>query len=190
MMVNRPKLLAVETVLGVILIGAVGAGPVSPATAPRLPDCDDPSASPWVSELRDRTLAYNDLAAFAVERWGAPVSCDGEVTTEFDGASYGFVELGFEGGVTLHVETMPIESSVVELRSPEGFGAEEPAVIDALRAHASHVGVDIDWENPELSEGPGEEVRQFRDPVPGLNASGSLITRSGILVAVRFSMAL
>lgn len=149
------------------------------------PDGDDA----WVTDFRDRVLAYNGLAAFATAEYGASLSCEGRVTMEFDGRSYGTLTVGFPDGVSLVVETQPIETSIVTLRAPAGFDDAE-RVEEALRAYAERVGVSIDWSRPERSAEDGASVQSFRDPEEGLNASASMATAEGRLVAVRFSMAL
>jgi hypothetical protein len=156
--------------------------------APQIP-CDGPDADPWVADFRDRVVSYNGLAAFAAEAYGEPVSCVGGVTTEFDGVRYGTLTLTYPGGVTLEVETQPIETSVVSLRSSDGFA--DPSLVEgALRAYADRTGVSIDWGRSETSAEGEASVDIFRDPEPGFNASASIVTLDGRLVAVRFSMAL
>ncbi len=169
--------------LAAVLLTA--AAPVSGQAVP----CDAAGADPWVVSLRDRVLRFDDLAAFAVEKWGDPVGCEGEVTMDFDGARYGVLRLDFEDGVALSVETQPIETSIVTLGRTAGF-ADPEAVAAALRSYTTEVGVSIDWEDPETLTQGEEESQVFRDPTPGLNASAALVTRGGMLVRVRFSMAL
>jgi hypothetical protein len=151
--------------------------------------CEGPDVDPWVGEFRDRVLSFNSLAHFAIAEFGEPVDCEGAVTTEFDGVLYGTLVLTFPTGVTLQVETQPIETSVVTLRAAAGFRVG--ASIEAeLRAYCAQIGVSIDWDRPEDSTDGDESIRTFRDPDPGLNASASLVTSNGMLVAARFSMAL
>jgi hypothetical protein len=59
-----------------------------------------------------------------------------------------------------------------------------------LAAYTARVGVSIDWTVPEIATDGGERVETFWDPEAGLNASASLVFRDGILVRLRFSMAL
>jgi len=178
------------TALAALLLAAVPAGPAGAQSA--VP-CDapdaDPDADPWVVDFADRVLRYNGLAGFAVARWGDAVGCVGQETMEFDGARYGTLELTFAGGVTLLVETQPIETSIVTLRASSGF--DDPAAVEAaLRAYADDVGVDIDWSRPERSDEQAEATETFWDPEPGLNASAATVRVGERLVAVRFSMAL
>ena len=183
--------------LGVLLLVVPAlVTPSAPARAPALPavlpvtlPCDGPDADPWVVDFRSRVMGYNGLAAFAVSTWGDPVSCDGEETMEFDGTRYGTLTLTFAEGVTLVVETQPIETSIVTLRSDGGFG-DTDAVEAALRSYAEDVGVAIDWARPERSVEGEETTEVFSDPAAGLNASASLVTSGEQLVAVRFSLAL
>lgn len=150
--------------------------------------CDGPEATDWVRSFRDRVLAYDGLAAFAVSEFGAPVACDGSVSMEFDGVSYGTLRLAFASGVSLEVETQPIETSIMTLRREGGFD-DAAAVEAALRAYTEAVGVAIDWDASEASTDAGESVTTFRDPDDGLNASAEVRSSGGRLVAVRFSMA-
>lgn len=152
--------------------------------------CDGPGVDPWIGELRDRVLSYNGLALWAVEAYGAPRSCDGAVTDEFDGAKFGAVTLGFADGVALTVQTMPPEVSIVSLRAPDGF-ADESAVLQSLRAYAAARGLSIDWDAPpETSVDGDESTATYWDPEVGLNGSASVVTVDSVLVEVRVSMAL
>lgn len=176
----------------------VGPGPGSrigilldpdPHSARQAPDCDDPDADPWVAQLRDRMISFNLLVAHAIELNGSPLTCEGAVTSEFDGAKYGTLTLGFDHGMTFVVETMPPETSIVTLRTGSGFD-DEVSARRLLETYSAGVGVDIDWESAtETAEGE-ELVSSYWDPDPGLNASASLIFLDDTLVAIRFSMAL
>lgn len=166
------------SVAGLLAVAVVWAGP-----------CDGPDATSWVAAFRDRVLSYDALAAFAVAEFGAPVACEGDVTTEFDGADYGILVLTFGSGVSLRVETQPIETSIVTLRAPGGF--EDPATVEtALREYTEGIGVAIDWDAGRASAAGAETVTTYRDPDPGLNASAELLRSGPRLVAVRFAMAL
>jgi len=46
---------------------------------------------------------------------GAPLTCGGKITSVFDGAEFGTLDLGFANGAKLRVETLPAESSRVTL---------------------------------------------------------------------------
>lgn len=150
--------------------------------------CEGAQVDPWVTQLRDRFLRFDELAHFAIETHGSPSSCDGSVTTEFDGAKFGVVLLTFEGGITLEVETMPPGVSRVTLRSPTGFD-DEDSVRVALVSYALGTGLQIDWEVPTTATDGGERIESYWDPTPGLNASAALIFSEDALVAVRLGMA-
>lgn len=153
------------------------------------PACDAPDADPWVQELRDRVLQFDDLAVFAVESFGAPLTCEGVVSTEFDGMSFGSLRLGFAEGVTFQVETQPPEASAVTLRAPSGF-ADEASARQALEFYAADIGLDIDWTTPEISTEAGDSTETLWDPDSGLNASASMVFKDGSLVAMSLSLAL
>ena len=134
-------------------------------------------------------LEYDGLARFAARSYGAPLNCEGERTTEFDGAWFGNVRLTFESDVTLEVSTMPPESSVVILSSPTGF-ADDERIRDALVDYGTERGLAVDWSAPEITSNDDDVVHTYWDPDPGLNASASLVYSRGVLVAVRAGMAL
>ena len=155
----------------------------------RAPTCDGPDLDPWVRELGSRVESHDGLARFAEDRYGPPVTCEGVVTTEFDGMKFGRVLLTYAGGVELSVETMPPEASIVILSAGSGFSAEGP-VVEALRTYAAGVGLQLDWANPEVTTTGGEVTETFWDAESGLNASASVVRRSGVLHSVRLAMAL
>jgi len=158
----------------------------SEASAP----CDGPGAHPWVTGLRDRVIAFNQMATYAIERHGAPVSCEGAVTAEFDGAQFGTLGLRFAGGMTLTVETMPPEAQIIILRSNSGFD-DEVTARSVLESYAESFGLSVDWTTPtEETTEDSERVQSFWDPTAGLNGSASLVVAGGTLVALRFSAAL
>ena len=153
------------------------------------PACEGPDVDPWVTGLRDRALSSNQLAAYALERYGPLLHCTGLVTTEFDGAKFGIVRLEFTGGVILTIETMPPETSIVSLRAGAGFG-DAGALRRVLEAYAAGAGLHIDWTAPTVTREGDERRATFWDPDPGLNASATLLFVQDTLVAVGVSMAL
>jgi hypothetical protein len=154
-----------------------------------MPDCDEPDADPWVTELRDRVLAFDALVGFAVQAYGAPLHCEGAVSAEFDGTKFGSMQLSFSEEASFRVETLPPETSVVTLSAPSGF-TDEVAARQVLQVYAEDIGVEIDWTVPGITTEGAEQVESFRDPDPGLNASASHFYSGDSLVALRFSMAL
>lgn len=153
------------------------------------PACDGPDADPWVTELRDRVLTFDELVAFAVAAYGAPLRCEGEVNDEFDGMKFGSLRLDFSEGASFEVETMPPETSVATLSAPSGF-VDEVLARQVLQVYAERIGVEVDWTAPEVSVQGDTRVERFWDPDPGLNASASHVYAAGSLVELRFSMAL
>jgi pimeloyl-ACP methyl ester carboxylesterase len=154
-----------------------------------MPACAGPDADPWVTELRDRVLGFDELVAFAVQAYGAPLDCEGEVSAEFDGMEFGSVRLDFSEGVSFEVETLPPETSAATLSAPSGF-ADQVLARQMLQVYAERIGVEIDWAVPEITTEGDERVETFRDPDPGLNASASHVYSGDSLIALRFSMAL
>jgi hypothetical protein len=175
--------------LPILLAGGHPGATERSAPAPREAACEGPDVDPWITEFRDRVLAYDGLARFAVGRYGSPIACEGTVTGEFDGANYGTLRLSFSGGVNLEVQSMPPEISITTLGAPAGFD-DEAAVRQALEAHVRDIGLAIDWSEPELGTDGASVVHTFWDEDPGLNASASLVFENDRLVAVRVSMAL
>jgi len=154
-----------------------------------MPACDGPDADPWVTELRDRVLGFDELVAFAVAAYGAPLDCEGEVSTKFDGMEFGSVRLDFSEGVSFEVETLPPETSVATLSAPSGF-ADEVLARQVLQVYAERIGVEIAWTAPEIIDQGDERVETFWDLDSGLNASASHVYSGDSLVELRFSMAL
>ena len=151
--------------------------------------CEGAGEDPWVAEMHDRMMRFNELVAYALEQHGPVVTCRGAVTTEFGGAKYGDLELEFSAGVTFRIETMPIETSIAVLRAASGF-QDEDSVRLLLQDYAAEMGLAIDWHVPEETTLDGERIEAFSDPEPGLNASAWLIYRESTLVGVRLSVAL
>lgn len=163
--------------------------PVPADRAPEAGPCEGPDADPWVAGLRDRTTEHDGLARWAVESYGPPIACDGAVTDEFDGASFGIVTLDFAGGVALTVETMPPEVSIVSLGAPAGF-ADPDGVLEVLRAYAAERGLSIPWDTPEETVTEGSRTTtSYRDPDMGLNGSAVVVLDGERLVEVRVMMA-
>ncbi len=156
--------------------------------SPRAP-CEGPDADPWVTGLRDRVISLNPLVDYTVDLYGLPLTCEGTVTSEFDGSKFGAVRLGFAEGVTFEVETMPPETSVVTLRDPLGFD-DEASARQILGAYSSDFGLQIDWTAPTVTAEGDERVQSFWDPDAGLNGSASFFFLEDTLVALRFSVAL
>ena len=174
---------------GLLLAVALAVSPSAATTTAVGRACEGPDVDPWVADFRARVESYDGLYRFAVERFGAPLTCEGEVTMEFDGARFGALRFGFQDGASYAVESLPPETSIAVLRAPGGL-QDADAVRTMLRAHTAAVGLAIDWSAPEIGEEGGDVVHTFWDPEPGLNASASLIFMGDALVGVRVSMAL
>lgn len=171
----------------VVLVTLLSLG--QPTQPPTREPCEGPDVDPWITDFRDRVVSYNELARHAIAQYGEPISCESAVTAEFDGARFGMLILGFSGGVALHSETMPPETSVTTLSSDVGF-ADEAEMRQVLERYTRGVGFAIDWTAPDVITEGSEVVHQYWDPDPGLNASASLVFSDGRLVAVRVSWAL
>ena len=133
------------------------------------PTCDGPDGDLWVRELRERVLRFDDLAAFAVELYGTPLTCEGVVTAEFDGMKFGSLRLGFPEGATFQVETQPPEASMATLRAPSGFADEEVArMTQQVKEGAAKPKPKIafeEGENVRVTSGPFANFSGFIDEV-------------------------
>jgi hypothetical protein len=134
-------------------------------------------------------VSFDRLAGYAIELFGPPLTCEGSVTTEFDGMKFGVVRLGFAGGASFQVETMPPEMSVVTLRTSSGFDDEDSAR-GVLEEYSANVGLAIDWAAQTVTREGDERVHTSWDPNAGLNGSASFIFLEDTLIALRFSLGL
>jgi len=158
------------------------------AGAPMQP-CEDAATGSWIANLRERLLSFDVLGRHAVERFGAPTACRGEVTSEFDGMEFGRLRLEFPGGAALQVESFPPESSRVELTVPGGFPDENQAR-RLLRAYVDEIGAGVDWSAPELAKEDGATVEIYWATDPELNVSAQVVSTGGKITTLRFAMAL
>ena len=163
--------------------GGVGTG-ASGAVASPGSECED--GPEWVVTRVRGLLDRDGLTAHAVEVFGDPVSCEGEVTTSFDGVEYGIVRLGFAGGASLQLETMPISTMIMTLDSPRGF--DDEALRRSLAEYTASLGLRIHWDRP-LEEETTSEMTVFADPDPGLNAFVRLRLDGGRIRSVTVSVA-
>ena len=151
--------------------------------------CDGPGADPWVAQLRDRILNFNDLAVHAIGRYGPPSTCDGSVNDNFDGAKFGVVTLSFGDDVSLTVETFPPEASIVSFSDTSGFD-DEREMRELLLAYTDDVGLRVDWSIPDVRRGEGTRVETYFDAHPGMNASVALHYTDGALTQIEVKLAL
>lgn len=151
--------------------------------------CDGAEAAPWVTRTRHYVVSYDQLARIAVKRYGPPLSCEGKVTSEFDGEQFGVVRFRFKGGATFSMETQPPETSIASLSDSTGL-SDEMALRDTLRSYTDQIGLDIDWSKPIISTEGIERTETSWDPDDGMNASARLVFRRDTLVSVRVSLAL
>ena len=151
--------------------------------------CDRPDAPAWVTHTHNYVLKYDQLAGYAVQHYGAPASCEGKVTSKFDGTDFGTVRLDFDGGATFEMETQPPEASLATLADHSGLD-DEAAVRDVLRTYTDDIGLEIDWsDTTSVAEGD-RRIETYWDPDDGMNASARLVFRRDTLISVRVSMAL
>jgi len=163
--------------------------PPAPASGPGADPCDGAEADPWVAQLRDRILNFNDLAGHAIRRYGPPSACEGAVTDDFDGAKFGVVTLSFGDDVALSVETFPPEASIVSFSDTSGFD-DERAMRELLLAYTEDVGLRVDWSIPDVRRDEGTRVETYFDAHPGMNASVALHYTDGALTQVKVTLAL
>jgi len=151
--------------------------------------CEGEGVDVWVTDMRDRVLARDRLALYAIERYGEPLRCDGTVTSELEGGKFGTLVLGFSEGASYRIEVMPPEAQIVELDVPMGFDVSSSAR-ELMTAYAEEVGVEIDWAAPTARDLGDRREETYWDPDDGLNASVTYTYRAEALIAVRFSLAL
>lgn len=163
--------------------------PSAAVATPLSQTCEGESADPWVTEFRERIIAHDGLARYAIDRFGAPVTCHGEVTNVFDGMKFGALDLGFANGARLRIETFPPESSRITLSAPSGFPDEREAR-QLMRTYVARVGIDIDWSRPTTTSEGATTTERFVSVESGFNASVETTVVDGLLTRLRFSMAL
>ncbi len=180
--------------LGTLLVCITGTGcSAQPAdegapSASKL-TCRGEERDPWLAEWRERFLRGDLLAKSAIQRFGGPSSCEAEVTTTFEGAKFGRLEVVFKDGSTLTLETSPPETSQVALTLAKGFKTEEEGR-SLLDQYVRSIGPKIDWSAPEERDKNGIRVLTYWAEDPGLNASASLRFDGNRLVEISLSMAL
>ena len=183
--VREARATMIQTIsLVIALLATTAAAPTPPSRT-----CEKDSLEPWVAGLHERVMAHDGLAKYAIGRFGSPVSCGGKVTSVFDGMEFGTLDLGFSNGATLQVETQPPEASRVTLSVPSGFPDEEEA-LQLMRTYVAHVGVEIDWSRPGVTQEGDTRTKRFESPESGTNASVETVFVDGSLIRLRFSMAL
>ncbi|MGA7307046.1 MAG: hypothetical protein WBW88_19415 [Rhodothermales bacterium] len=151
--------------------------------------CDDADVGQWVKNIYGWTTSHDELARYAIEMYGPPRACLGEVTSEFDGNEFGRVWMRFSGGAVFEIETQPPEASIATLSDSSGFD-DEATVRDVLKAYTNEIGLEIDWSDTTSTVDGKERMETYRDPDDGVNASARLVFRRNTLVSVRVSLAL
>lgn len=147
-------------------------------------------SDPWLTAWK-AILEEGKLYLYAVKLFGAPVGCEGAVTTTFDDAKYGIMRFAFPEGAELLAETFPPEASRLTLKVPQGFPDEKEALA-VLERYVCDIGLKIDWSKPEeetTGNGSTRTVRYF-DPDPGLNAAAVVVYKDGTLIGMGYQMAL
>lgn len=151
--------------------------------------CEDSAAGSWIADLQERMLSLDLLGRDAVQRFGAPTACVGEVTAEFDGIEFGRLRFEFQDDAVLEVETFPPESSRVALTAHGGF-PDDTEARRLLRAYVDKVGVGIDWSAAEIAKEGATTIETWWSADTDLNASAQVVSTDGKITSLRFSMAL
>jgi len=152
-------------------------------------DCSRPNVPRWVAHTYDFVTEHDILALYAIQKFGPPTDCSGQVTTVFDGNEFGSLRIEFVGGQVFQIHTYPPESSAAILTDSSGL-ADPSGAVDALHRYADGIGLEIDWSDPiEKIESPFRTIT-FWDPDDGLNASTHLVYADSTLVEIGVSMAL
>jgi hypothetical protein len=148
------------------------------------------ASDPWLEEIAQRLLTHDTLLRQLVKTQGPPVSCSGGPNQEFDGRQFGSIRFAWREGLAFAVQTLPPESSIVELAQPGGF-PDPSALVQLVQTYVRDRGMPIDWSKPQLRPIAGGRVEEFRSDKPGMNAGVAFqYEGDSRLVAVRISLAL
>lgn len=188
---TRAAVASIVTVRFCVACVAATAGDSPPGAEATSPSqtCEGVSVDPWVTGLHERVIAHDGLAQYAIDRFGAPVTCGGKITSVFDGVEFGTLDLGFANGAKLRVETLPPESSRVTLSVPSGFPDEQEAQ-QLIRTYVARVGVLIDWSRPIITRDGATTTERYESVDSGINAAVETTVVNGLLTKLQFSMAL
>jgi hypothetical protein len=186
----RRGLAALALAAGLAAAGARAVAAAEPSAAggdaPPL-RCRGGERDPWLADWRARADG-DGLYRYAVERFGAPLACEGRRTGEAGEAVFGTLRFELRDGAAVSFETYPPEASRVTLLAPGGLGDEAEARA-ALERYARGVGLAIDWSKPEARSEGARRVTAFSDPEPGLNAAAELIHEGDRLVGLALRLA-
>lgn len=152
-------------------------------------DCQNPDEARWVRDTYGWATSQDVLGLKAIEWYGGPTACLGQVKDTFDGVEFGDLRLDFENGAHFRIETYPPETSVTTLTDSSGFH-DGAFVLSILKEYAARIGVHIDWTSPTVEEAEHLRVVTFWDPEDGLNASARMVYSDSVLISIGFSLAL
>lgn len=143
---------------------------------------------PWLSDWR-QIIMQDQLYQYAVSLFSGPINFEGKITTVFDGNKFGIARFSFSGGGEFRIETLPPESSITTLRAPNGF-PDENDVGSFFKQYLQDIGLKIDWSKPEEQISNDEKIIKFFDPVPGFNATATMVYKDNKLIEIGVSMAI
>lgn len=153
---------------------------------------NSPEAVDWTAQASSRAVTFDVLLADVVAREGRWKACRGELHSLGDqGTGFGRLTYSFASGLTLTIESLPPESSVVTLRREAGLLTEADWV-GMLKRYAAARGVPIDWSRPiVVKRTEGAATLRYEAAETGWNAS-AVIERgaTGQLTGLSLSVAL
>lgn len=119
--------LFVATTLTLVCVGAIATGCNSNSDELQSEGfyrCDkviSKETDSWVVSFEQRIRDHDELFQYALQNYGAPDFCKGEITALFDGQKFGSITFRWKNSIGFSMKTLPPESSVIEFKHIEGF---------------------------------------------------------------------
>jgi hypothetical protein len=111
---------------------------------------------------------------------------------ESEGQDFGSIKYGFPDGSLLSIESLPPETSLVEVKTMKAT-LDEQAARAFLQKTTAKNGFHIAWTSSpriESDQRTGITRKTYWDPEEGINAGADLIYRDGKLIGIGFHSAL
>lgn len=142
----------------------------APAAPEQLEEADDttllcdapPRANRWLADFYDRIQAHDMLYQLAVQVYGRPPRCGGEVTQVERGLKYGLFLYRWDNGVEFDAQTRPADVTLVTLRVPEGFDDSANALA-TVKQYLLKRGLTVDWKNPKQGSEAARTAYEYQD---------------------------
>jgi len=145
---------------------------------------------PWLEAVAERIRTRDDLFRQLVAGHGAPSSCKGGATQQFDTQTFGSISFEWRDGMTFTVQTFPPESSIIQLALQSGL-SDRDSLVRQIQGYLRDRGISIDWATPRTQSTTAGRVLEFASASPGMNAQVTLeYDTKDRLVAIRIALAL